>query len=104
MSYGGTVNATADPSEALAVGAKWYETVMEPVWRVWAPHTGSYMNEGNPFSSTWKHDFYGKNYRRLQGVKQKYDPSESIFVWSGIGSDHWQYDLQSGLLCRVHPQ
>jgi hypothetical protein len=102
MSYGGTVNATAEPSEALAVGAEWYETVIEPVWREWAPRTGSYMNEGNPFSGTWKHDFYGDNYERLLEVKRKYDPKESIFVWSGIGSDHWQYDLHTGLLCRVH--
>ncbi|EPS34248.1 hypothetical protein PDE_09212 [Penicillium oxalicum 114-2] len=102
MSYGGSVNATADPSKALAAGAEWYETVLEPVWRKWAPHTGSYMNEGNPFSSTWKHDFYGENYQQLLRVKQKYDPRESIFVWSGLGSDHWHYDLQSGLLCRDH--
>lgn len=103
MSYGGSVNATADPSEALAVGSGWYETVIEPVWREWAPHTGSYMNEGNPFSSTWKHNFYGENYERLLEVKRKYDSKESIFVWSGIGSEHWQYDLHTGLLCRVHP-
>ncbi|CAI7633840.1 unnamed protein product [Penicillium pancosmium] len=63
----------------------------------------SYMNEGNPFSSTWKEDFYGENYERLLPIKQKFDPSESLFVWSGVGSDLWNYDLNSGLLCRVEP-
>lgn len=101
MAYGASVNATGDPSQSLAAGAYWYETVKEPVWRNWAPNSGAYMNEGNPFSSTWKRDFYGDNYDRLLDVKHKYDPTESLFVWSGIGSDMWNYDLHSGLLCRL---
>ncbi|KAJ5314198.1 NADH-ubiquinone oxidoreductase 20.8 kDa subunit [Penicillium atrosanguineum] len=101
MAYGASVNATGDPRQALAAGAQWYETVKEPVWRNWAPSSGAYMNEGNPFTSTWKHDFYGENYDRLLETKLKYDPIGSIFVWSGIGSDMWNYDLHSGLLCRV---
>jgi hypothetical protein len=59
------------------------------------------MNEGNPYNSEFKHDFYGSNYERLVQVKQKYDPTESLFVLSGVGSDGWNYDLQSGKLCRV---
>lgn len=101
MAYCASVNASGDPSESLAAGAGWYETVKEPVWRDWAPNSGAYMNEGNPFSSTWKRDFYGENYDRLLEIKLKYDPAESLFVWSGVGSDMWKYDLHSGLLCRV---
>ncbi|KAJ5532718.1 FAD binding domain protein [Penicillium frequentans] len=101
MSYGASLNATADPSDALASGAHWYEANLEPVWRNWAPRTGSYMNEGNAFSSTWKQDFYGENYNRLLKLKRAYDPSGSFFVWSGVGSDMWEYDLHSGLLCRI---
>lgn len=62
------------------------------------------MNEGNAFSRDWKKDFYGDNYDALlavKRVKRKYDPSESLFVWSGVGSDQWSYDLRSGWLCRV---
>ncbi|RHZ67136.1 putative isoamyl alcohol oxidase [Aspergillus thermomutatus] len=76
------------------------DSTIEPVWRRWAPDTGSYMNEGSAFSSTWKNDFYGENYDRLLAIKRKYDPNESLFIWSGVGSDTWTYDLRSGLLCR----
>ncbi|KAJ5631142.1 FAD binding domain protein [Penicillium longicatenatum] len=101
MSYGASLNATADSREQLASGARWYEANLEPVWRNWAPRTGSYMNEGNAFSSTWKQDFYGENYDQLLKLKRKYDPSGSFFVWSGVGSDMWEYDIHSGLLCQV---
>ncbi|CAG8903246.1 unnamed protein product [Penicillium egyptiacum] len=101
MAYGVSVNATGDPSQSLKAGADWLNAALEPVWQKWAPESGSYMNEGNPFSSNWKHDFYGDNYDRLLEIKHKYDPQGSLFVWSGVGSDEWNYDLNSGLLCRV---
>lgn len=59
------------------------------------------MNSGNVFSRSWKRDFYADNYDRLLEIKQKYDPTESLFVYSGVGSDRWEYDLHSGLLCQV---
>ncbi|KAL5334207.1 hypothetical protein BJX70DRAFT_405580 [Aspergillus crustosus] len=101
MTYGAPVNTTADASEALAIGAEWYETNIEPVWRNWVPGGGSYANEGNVFNSNWKEDFYGENYDRLVEIKRKYDPTGSLFVWGGVESDLWDYDLHSGLLCRV---
>ncbi|CAG8060202.1 unnamed protein product [Penicillium olsonii] len=104
FTLGASINATGDASESLKAGASWYEAVKEPVWRDWAPNTGAYMNEGNPFSSTWKKDFYGVNYDKLLTIKRKYDPSESLFVWSGVGSDLWNNDLNTGLLCRVTPE
>lgn len=100
MAYGASVDTTADASEAVAAAAEWYESHIEPVWRNWAPGGGSYANEGNVFSSTWKEDFYGENYDRLLGIKQKYDPGMSLFVYGVVGSDEWEYDLHSGLLCR----
>ncbi|KAL4862096.1 hypothetical protein BDV12DRAFT_207459 [Aspergillus spectabilis] len=101
MTYGAPVNATADVSEALATGVEWYEANIEPVWRNWVPGGGSYANEGNIFNSNWKEDFYGENYDRLVEVKREYDPTESLFVWGGVESDLWDYDLHSGLLCRM---
>lgn len=101
MSYGASINATGDATESLKRGAEWYEAHIEPVWREWAPNTGAYMNEGNPFSTTWKRDFYGDNYNQLLQIKRKYDPTESLFTWGGLGSDMWHYDLRSGLLCRT---
>ncbi|CAG7923433.1 unnamed protein product [Penicillium olsonii] len=101
MAYSASVDATGDPSQSLKAGADWINKAQESVWKHWAPHSGSYMNEGNTFSINWKHDFYGSNYERLLDVKRKYDPSGSLFVWSGVASDEWDYDLNSGLLCRV---
>lgn len=101
MAYGSSFDDSGDPKTGLEIGAKFYENAKEAVWRDWAPNTGSYMNEGNPFTTTWKHDFYGINYDRLLDLKLRYDPSESIYVISGIVSDRWYSDLHSGLLCRV---
>ncbi|KAJ5151737.1 hypothetical protein N7492_010032 [Penicillium capsulatum] len=101
MAWGASINATEDPSTTLSAAADWYEEFKEPVWRKWAPKTGAYMNSGNAFSSTWKDDFYGDHYDRLLKIKHKYDPKESLWVYSGVGSDRWDYDLHTGLLCRV---
>lgn len=94
-------NATVTPSMALADAAAWLEDHKESLWQDWAPDSGSYMNEGNPYSSRFKNDFYGPNYQRLESIKEKYDPTYSLFVLSGVGSDSWNYDLQTGRLCRV---
>ena len=96
-----TPSADVTPSAALSSAADWLEETKESLWREWAPDSGAYMNEGNPYNTAFKHDFYGANYDRLVQVKQKYDPTESLFVISGVGSDGWNYDLQSGKLCRV---
>ncbi|KAL4736880.1 hypothetical protein BDV11DRAFT_217021 [Aspergillus similis] len=106
MTYGAPVNATADAKTALETGTDWYEEHIEPVWREWTGEDGgSYANEGNVFSSTWKEDFYGPRrsgiYERLLVVKKKYDPGGSSFVWGGVGSDDWEYNLHTGLLCRA---
>ncbi|KAL4946938.1 hypothetical protein BDW69DRAFT_190708, partial [Aspergillus filifer] len=100
MTYGAPVNSTADASTALATGIQWYEDNTEAIWREWAPNMGSYANEGNVFSSTWKEDFYGENYEQLLEIKEKYDPNGSLFTWGGVGSDDWEYDLHDGLLCQ----
>lgn len=95
-----TLNATGPPQEALTAAAIWCDQHQESVWRDWAPDTGAYMNEANPFNSQFQQDFYGTSYDQLLEVKQKYDPTESLFVLSGVGSDAWEYDLNSGRLCR----
>lgn len=106
MTYGAPVNNSADAKAALETGAGWYEGHIEPVWREWTGEEGgSYANEGNVFSSTWKEDFYGPRdsgiYEKLLGIKKKYDPKGSLFVWGGVGSDEWEYDLHTGLLCQA---
>ncbi|KAJ5370261.1 uncharacterized protein N7496_006353 [Penicillium cataractarum] len=101
MAWGGHVNVTDDPKHALKDAIDWYEENKEPVWRKWAPKAGAYMNAANGFSRSWKHDFYGENYERLLKIKQKYDPTGSLWIYSGVGSDKWTYDLHSGLLCQA---
>ncbi|KAM3065110.1 hypothetical protein ACMFMG_006131 [Clarireedia jacksonii] len=89
------------PYQALKSGAEWAEENTEAVWREWAPDTGAYMNEANPMNSQFKHDFYGTSYDRLVQIKRKYDPTYSMFVWSGVDSDFWEYDMDTGKLCQT---
>jgi hypothetical protein len=91
--------AAGSPKRALENAARWNEP-KEEMWREWSPNSGAYMNEANPYTSNFKQDFYGSHYDRLVQVKAKYDPSYSLFVLSGVGSDEWDYDLDTGRLCR----
>lgn len=103
--YVGGASASVDeettPQQVLKKDAEWIEGAKEELWREWAPNMGSYMNEANPYNIEWKKDYYGENYERLLEIKKKYDPHESLFVLTGVGSDQWEYDLQSGTLCRI---
>lgn len=92
---------TKTPSKALSDGATWAEANKESVWREWAPETGAYMNEANPFNGEWQHDFYGSSYARLVDIKRRYDPTYTLFVLSGVDSDYWDYDMDTGRLCQV---
>lgn len=89
------------PQAALEEVAAFYEDRTEKMWREWNPEGGAYMNEANAFNKEFKHDFYGENYERLLEIKQKFDPEESLYVLSGVGSDKWDYSLDTGKLCRV---
>jgi hypothetical protein len=93
--------SAASPQEALSTAAAWAEENKEAVWREWAPDTGAYINEANPFTRNFQRDFYGDNYDSLLKIKEKYDPTASLYVLSGVGSHAWNYNLNSGLLCRT---
>jgi FAD/FMN-containing dehydrogenase len=101
IAMGVTIDATANPQASLADAAEWVNENQESVWRDWAPEMGSYMNEANPFNPDFKRDYYGTSYERLMRIKKKYDPSESLFVLTGVGSDNWDYNLNTGKLCRT---
>ncbi|WJG35788.1 putative isoamyl alcohol oxidase [Fusarium oxysporum Fo47] len=100
MSYGAKFNTALAPQDMLNDTAEQLEEGTESLWREWAPETGAYMNEGNPFNSNFKKDFYGSYYDRLLEVKNKYDPTNSLWVLSGVGSDAWDYNLNTGRLCK----
>ncbi|KAI3541429.1 isoamyl alcohol oxidase [Colletotrichum filicis] len=61
--------------------------------------SGTYMNEGDFQLKTWKEDFYGANYPRLQAIKSKYDPEGLLFGPTGVSSDAWSID-EHGRLCK----
>ena len=84
VAFGATIDANATAQDALAAAGKWMNEVKEPIWQEEAPDTGSYMNEGNCYNTNFKDDFYGANYNQLLEIKQKYDPSESLFVLTGV--------------------
>ncbi|ENH67348.1 6-hydroxy-D-nicotine oxidase [Fusarium oxysporum f. sp. cubense race 1] len=100
MSYSLTLDTTLTPAETLAKGARDLNDSKEKLWQEWAPDTGAYMNEANPYNPSFKKDFYGVFYSRLLAVKEKYDPTQSLWVLSGVGSDAWDYSLDTGKLCR----
>lgn len=89
------------PKAALRAAADWYEEVKEPLWREWSPDSGAYLNEGNHYTSDFRKAFYGDNYEKLLAIKKKYDPTGTLYILSGVGSDKWDYDLDTGKLCRV---
>jgi FAD/FMN-containing dehydrogenase len=99
---GADVNTTVlTPGKALREAAEWLDVNKEAVFREWAPETGAYMNEANPFNSEWKHDFYGTSYDRLVQIKRKFDPTYTLSVWSGVDSEFWEYDMDTGKLCQI---
>lgn len=89
------------PKAALQEAAEWLEEVKEPMWREWSPDSGAYLNEGNPYTSEFQKAFYGENYEKLLAIKKKHDPTETLYILSGVGSENWDYDLDTGKLCRV---
>jgi hypothetical protein len=98
---GPVASDAATPFQIIKQSAQWYEIYREAVWREWAPDMGAYMNEANPYNSNWKQDFFGGNYDRLAEIKRKYDPSESLYAVARVGAEWWDYNLQTGRLCRV---
>ena len=56
------------------------------------PDAGSYVSESNYFNSSWQRAYWGGNYARLRGIKEKYDPEGLFFVHHGVGSEGWSAD------------
>ncbi len=47
--------------------------------------TGTYINEASTLEVDWKTAFFGGNYNRLLAIKKKYDPTNKLVVFKGIG-------------------
>ncbi|KAF2661194.1 FAD/FMN-containing isoamyl alcohol oxidase-like protein MreA [Lophiostoma macrostomum CBS 122681] len=76
-------------------------------WRAAAPGSGAYMNEADTQEPGFRESFYGGNYGRLLGIKERVDPWDVFYVVTGVGSDRWYSEgvkglpTQQGRLCRV---
>ena len=64
------------------------------------PGSGTYMNEADFQLATWKQDFFGKNYARLNSIKTKYDPGNLFYATTAVGSDGWMV-AADGRMCRA---
>jgi FAD/FMN-containing dehydrogenase len=81
-----------DPNLDLARrNSRAINSAMDELLRV-APNGGSYLSESDYFEPNWRQSFWGANYRRLEEVKRKYDPSGLFIVHHGVGSDDWSSD------------
>lgn len=58
---------------------------------------GAYVNEADPDERDFQSTFWGENYPRLYGIKQKWDPTGLFIARKGVGSEDWD---DAGL-CRV---
>jgi hypothetical protein len=72
------------------------------------PDAGAYMNEGDPAEPDWQWRFYGFHYRRLVGIKMRWDPWGVFWARTTVGSEEWEVVTldgypagQNGRLCRV---
>lgn len=100
MAGGAEPSSDLAPQEQLTSSGDWIEANKEAMWREWAPESGAYMNEANPLNTHFAHDYYGSNYPKLLQIKEKYDPNMTLYVLSGVGTEGWTYDLNSGELCH----
>lgn len=58
---------------------------------------GAYVNEADSDERDFQSTFWGENYPRLYGIKQKWDPTGLFIARKGVGSEDWD---DAGL-CRV---
>lgn len=64
------------------------------------PGSGAYVNEADFNTPDWKTAFFGANYDRLRGIKNKWDPNGVFYVLRGVGSDEWTVG-PDGRMCRA---
>ncbi|KAK5656095.1 hypothetical protein OQA88_5234 [Cercophora sp. LCS_1] len=80
-------------------------------WRAISPGAGSHLNEGDINEPEFQKSFYGMNYPRLYELKQRYDPTGTLYAQTAVGSEDWYvtgqvpyYPITNGRLCRKQHQ
>lgn len=74
--------------------------VISPQLEAATPGSGTYLNEANVKQHDWQKHFYGANFQRLRGIKDRWDPTAVFYAPTAVGSEDWEVD-GSGRLCRV---
>lgn len=69
---------------------------------------GSYLNEAHVMEPNWQADFYGTQYPDLLEIKAKWDPKDTFYATTAVGSERWEVrtrdqgvQTQNGRLCRL---
>lgn len=70
-----------------------------PLLEKLSPNGGAYLNEADWNQPDWQQAFYGDNYRKLERIKDKYDPQHIFYGLTAVGSERW-VEEQDGRLCR----
>lgn len=63
--------------------------IRNPALKALAPQSGAYVSEADPTNFSWKSDYYGANYQRLQQIKTTVDPTGLFWCKPCVGYDYW---------------
>ncbi|KAF2434934.1 FAD-binding domain-containing protein [Tothia fuscella] len=58
-----------------------------PLLDAMSADNAAYFNEASYIEPKWQHTFWGSNYPRLVGVKQKYDPNNTFWCHPCVGNE-----------------
>ncbi|KAF2839977.1 FAD-binding domain-containing protein [Patellaria atrata CBS 101060] len=86
----------ATPAEVLKVRETFQAGVMQK-WRDVSPGAGAYLGEADILEPSWQQAFYGSNYQRLKGIKEKYDPQNVFWAPTAVGSEKFKVITEDGL-------
>jgi hypothetical protein len=75
--------------------------VLVPALEALTPNGSCYLSEGNFRQPDWQDVFYGKNYAKLNSIKNKYDPYHMFWAITAVGSEYWVPVNETGRLCRA---
>ncbi|RJE17854.1 isoamyl alcohol oxidase [Aspergillus sclerotialis] len=70
-----------------------------PLLEALSPNGGAYLNEADWNQADWQWNFYGRNYQKLEKIKDKYDPHQIFYGLTAVGSERW-VEQMDGRLCR----
>ncbi|KAI8935079.1 hypothetical protein NX059_007674 [Plenodomus lindquistii] len=96
----GTFYNYTSPAENIANQELMTSTIVPQLAGLIPGGGSAYSNEGDLHEPNWRKVFWGRNYARLRGIKQKYDPDGQLYARLAIGSDAW-IEQEDGRLCRA---